>query len=90
MYLHVGVFEYMMGGVLDTVVFVVLSAWCVQGGRVYFGRNVPEAVYFTVVSMYNEFVVFGDNDIFLRKGSHTIIVTEFTNWYKESRVDVWK
>jgi len=26
MYLHVGVFEYMMGGVLDTVVFVVLSA----------------------------------------------------------------
>ena len=29
-YLHVGVFEYMVGGVLDNVVFVVLRVCCVQ------------------------------------------------------------
>ena len=30
MYLHVGMFVYMVGGVLDNVVFVVLRVCCVQ------------------------------------------------------------
>ena len=39
--------------------------------------NASEAVYFTAGSMYNGFVVFGDDDVFFREGGRAMIIAEF-------------